>query len=105
MEYRLINKYVLPVICSDILAFSAAIILVEYILLFLIVMVQLQIIAIQMPFFRNGGNCLDFQKKSDRLKSQPFYSLAKNTTMCYVIVTKWHHSLSVFAKEGIVLEF
>ena len=48
---------------------------------------------------------MDFQKKSERLKSQPLYSLMENTTMCYGIVTKWLHSLLVFAKEGILLEF
>jgi hypothetical protein len=54
-----------------------------------------------MPFFRNGSNRLDFQKKSERPKSQPLYSLAENTTICYGIVTKWLHSLLVFAKDGI----
>jgi hypothetical protein len=58
-----------------------------------------------MPFFRNGVNHLYFQKKAERPKSQPFYSLVENTTMCYGIVTKWLHSLLVFAKEGILLEF
>ncbi len=58
-----------------------------------------------MPFFRNGINRLDFQKKSERPKSQPLYSLVENTTMCYDIVTKQLHSLLVFSKEGILLEF
>ena len=46
-----------------------------------------------------------FQEKSELQKSQPLYSLAENTTMCYGIVTKWLHPLLVFAKEGILLEF
>jgi len=54
-----------------------------------------------MPFFRNGSNHLDFQKKSERPKSQPLYSSAENTTMCYGIVTKWLRSLLVVAKDGI----
>jgi hypothetical protein len=64
-------------------------------------MVQLHLCAIQVPFFRNGSNRLDFQEKPERPKSQPLYSLAENTTMCYGIVTKWLHSLLVFAKDGI----
>jgi hypothetical protein len=51
-------------------------------------MVHLQLFAIQMPFFRNGSNHLDFKKKSENPKSQPLYSLAENATMCYGIVTK-----------------
>jgi len=64
-------------------------------------MIQLELFAIQMPFLRNGSNRLDFQKKSERPKSQPLYSLAENTTMCYGIVTKWFRSLLVVAKDGI----
>jgi hypothetical protein len=43
--------------------FHTAIILVEYILLLLFVMIQLQLFAIEVPFSRNGSNRLDFQKK------------------------------------------
>ena len=65
----------------------------------------LQLFAIQMPFFKNGSNHLEFQKKSEIQEFQPFNSLAGNTKMCYIIVTIWLHSLLVFAKEGILLEF
>jgi len=78
---------------------------VEYILLILIVMIQLQAFAIQMPYFKNGSNRLDFLKKSKRQKSQPLYFLVENTTMCYGNVTKLLHSFLVFANEGILLEF
>jgi hypothetical protein len=61
--------------------------------------------AIPMPFFRNEVNHLYFQLKSKRSKSQPLYSLAVITTMCYSNVTNLLHSLLVFAKEGILLEF
>jgi len=57
-----------------------------------------------MPFIRNGSNHLYFQIKSERLKSQPLYSLAENTLMCYSNVTKLLHSLLVIVKEGILLE-
>jgi len=38
------------------------------------------------------------------MKSQPFYSLAGNTLMCYINVTNLLHSLLVIAKESILLE-
>ncbi len=46
-----------------------------------------------------------FKKKAERPKSQMLYSLAENITMCYSNVTRWLHSLLLFAKEGILLEF
>jgi hypothetical protein len=64
-----------------------------------------QLSANPMPFFRNGVNHLYFQKKAERQKSQMLYSLAENITMCYSNVTRWLHSLLLFAKEGILLEF
>ena len=63
-----------------------------------------QLFAIQMPFFKNGYNNLEFQKKSEFHEFEPFNSLVENTRMCYIIVTTWLHSLLVFAKEGILLE-
>ena len=64
----------------------------------------LQLFAIQMPFFKNGSNHLEFQKKSELQKFQPFNSLVENIKMCYIIVTTRLHSFLVFAKEGILLE-
>ena len=87
------------------LLFPAAVILVEYILLTLLIWFNYLQFAIPMPFFRNGVNHLYFQIKSGRPKSQMLYSLAENITMCYSNVTRWLHSLLVFAKEGILLEF
>ncbi len=58
-----------------------------------------------MPFFMNGINHLDFQKKSERWKSKQPYFLVESTMMCYVIVTKWLHSLVKFAKANILFEF
>ena len=65
----------------------------------------LQLFAIQMPFFRNWINYLDFIEKIRMLKSQSHYSLAGDITMCYSIVTKRLHSLLVFVKKSILLEF
>ena len=64
-----------------------------------------QLFAIQMPLFKNGYNNLEFQNKSEFQEFEPFNSLVENTKMCYIIVTTWLHSLLVFAKEGILLEF
>ena len=58
-----------------------------------------------MPFFQNVDNLLKFQNKSEHLKCQPFNYLVENIKMCYIIVTTWLHSFSVFAKEGILLGF
>jgi hypothetical protein len=58
-----------------------------------------------MPFFRNGIKRLDFQKKSELPKSQRFIPWQKTSRLCYSIVTKSLHSLLVFAKEGVLLEF
>ena len=77
--------------------FQASILLGEYILLTLIVMIQLPLFAIQMPFFRNGSNHLDFQKKSENPEAETLYSMAEIATMCYSIVTKWFHSLLALA--------
>jgi hypothetical protein len=82
-----------------------AIILVEYNLHFIVWINYQQLIAIPMPFIRNGINHLYFQIKSERPKSQPLYSLAENTMMCYSNVTNLLHSLLAFAKEGILFEF
>ncbi len=107
MESRWINEYAPAgyLLCHPLL-FPAAIILVEYNLHILLIWINyLQLFAIPMPFIRNGINHLYFQIKSERLKSQPLYTLAENTMMCYSNVTKLLHSLLAFVKEGILFEF
>ena len=66
-------------------------------------MIQLLLFAIQMPFLRNGGNRLDFQKKSEQWEYKRGFVLAKSTTMCYFNVTNLLHTLLVFANEVIFL--
>jgi hypothetical protein len=106
MESRWISEYApAAYLLWHPLLFPAAIILVEYILFTLLIWFNYLQFAIPMPFFRNGVNHLYFQIKSGRPKSQMLYSLAENITMCYSNVTRWLHSLLVFAKEGILLEF
>ena len=106
MESRWISEYApAAYLLWHPLLFPAAIILVEYILLTLLIWFNYLQFAIPMPFFRNVVNYLYFQIKSERLKCPPLYSLAEYTTMCYSNVTKLLHSLLAFAKEGILLEF
>jgi hypothetical protein len=88
------------------LLFPAAIVLVKYILFILLICFNyLQLSANPMPFFRNGIKRLDFQNKSERPKFQHFILWQKTPRFCYSIVTKSLHSLLVFAKEGVLLEF
>jgi hypothetical protein len=106
MESRWINEYgPAGYLLCHFLLFPAAIILVEYTLHFIVWINYQQLFAIPMPFIRNGINHLYFQIKSERPKSQPLYSLAENTTMCYSNVTNLLHSLLAFAKKGILFEF
>jgi hypothetical protein len=77
----------------------------EYILLALLLRFIFGTIAIQMPFFENGHNLLEYHKKTGHHKLRPFNCLVENTKMCYIIVTTWLHSLLVFAEEGILLGF
>jgi hypothetical protein len=106
MESRWINEYAPAgyLLCHPLL-FPAVIILMEYNLLNVLIGFNYQQFAIPMPFFRDEVNHLYFQIKSESMKSQPLYSLAENTTMCYSNVTKLLHSLLAFVKEGILFEF
>jgi hypothetical protein len=90
-----------PVICCVILFFSSRYFLVEYLLLTLIVMVQLPICAIQMPFFRNGSNRLDFQRKirTPEVLAALFFGGKHHDVLRYC--NKMLYSLLVFAKGGI----
>jgi hypothetical protein len=103
--FLLVNESATWIICRVTLFFLSPLSCWNAFCFLIIVIVQLQLFAIQMPFSENGGNRLDFQKKSERSSSTPLYSLAKTTMMCYVIVTKWLCSLLVFAKERILLQF
>ena len=55
----------LPVICCVINFFFQPSLSWWNTFCFVIVMIQFQLIAIQMPFSRNGANRLDFRKKSE----------------------------------------